>query len=176
MAPFAGVHVAELTFEDWSRSPTRCDLVLAAQSLHWVDPAVRFVGAARVAPYLAVVLNATGPIDPATRADLDRAYERWTGGDGNVRARHEVEIARREWTAEIAASGLYRPADVVEVPWDDFHTAGSYVRRISTYSDHATLPDAVRTGLYADIAAAIDRHGGRLVVPTAAMAFVARVL
>jgi hypothetical protein len=176
VAAFAGVRVVESTFEYWSRSPTRCDLVLAAQSLHWVDPAVRFIGAARVAPFLAVVLNATGPIDPAIRAELDRAYERWTGGDGNVRARHAVEVARREWTAEIAASGLYGPARVVEFPWDDVHTAASYVRRISTYSDHATLPDAVRAGLYADIAAGIDRHGGRLVVPTVALACVARVL
>src|SRR5262245_45219022 len=83
LAAFAGVHVAESTFEEWNRGPTRCDLVLAAQSLHCVDPAVRFVAAARVAPYLAVVLHATGSIDPATRADLDRAYQRWTGGDGN---------------------------------------------------------------------------------------------
>jgi SAM-dependent methyltransferase len=176
VAGFAGVRVVESTFEEWSRSPTRCDLVLAAQSLHWVDPVVRYAGAARVAPYLAVVVNATGPIDPAIRAEIDRAYERWTGGDGNVRARHEVEIARREWAAEIAASGLYGPAHVVERPWDDVHTAASYVRRISTYSDHATLPDAVRAGLYADIAAAIDRQGGRLVVPTVALACVARVL
>jgi SAM-dependent methyltransferase len=175
VAAFAGVRVVESTFEEWNTSPTQCDLVLAAQSLHWVDPAVRYAGAARVARYLAVVVNATGPVDPAVRAEFDRAYDRWTGaGDGNVRARHPVEIARHEWTSEIAASGHYGPVHVVEVPWEDVHTAASYVRRISTYSDHATLPEAARAGLYADLAAAIDRHGGRLVVPTVALAFVAR--
>jgi SAM-dependent methyltransferase len=174
-AEFPRVRVVESTFEAWAGDGTAHDLVLAAQSIHWVDPAVRYVAAARAAPHLAVVLNETAAIDPAVRAEFDAAYDRWTGGgDGNERARHSVEFARREWPEQIDASGLYGPVSVAEFPWEETHTAESWIRRIDTYSENATMPADARDGLYAALSAAIARHGGRLRVPSVAFAFLAR--
>jgi SAM-dependent methyltransferase len=172
------VRVVETPFEAWEPDDSgRRDLVLAAQSFHWVDPAVRYAAAARAAPHLAVLVNVVESVDPDVRAEFDRAYDRWTGGgEGNACARRAVEIARRRWPSEIAGSGLYGPVHVVERRWEDVHTAASYVRRVSTYSDHATLPEAARLGLCADLSAAIGRHGGRLVVPTLALAFLAEAV
>src|SRR5262245_34603767 len=46
-AAFPGVRVVESRFEAWLENPTPHDVVLAAQSLHWVDPALRYAGPAR---------------------------------------------------------------------------------------------------------------------------------
>jgi SAM-dependent methyltransferase len=174
VADLPGVRVEATTFEAWQPDPAGHDLVLAAQSFHWVDPAVRYAKAARVARHLAVVRNEVDLVDPDVRADFDRAYERWTGGgDGNERARHAVEIARRAWTEEIDRSGLYGPVHVGAFPWEATYSARGYLALLETYSDHATLDPAVRAGLHAAIGAAIDRHGGRLAVTYVALAFVA---
>jgi SAM-dependent methyltransferase len=175
---FPAVTVVESTFEAWAAAmaaqPAEHDLVLAAQSLHWVDPTVRYVASARAARHLAVVTNETAAIDAGVRADFDVAYDRWTGDDyGNERARHTVDVTRRTWTAEIDASGLFGPVHVLQFGWEAVYTSQSYIRLIDTYSENATLGEPQRAGLYADLAASIDRHGGRLVVPYVALGILA---
>ncbi|HVG94648.1 MAG TPA: class I SAM-dependent methyltransferase [Planctomycetota bacterium] len=175
IAGFPDVRVESTTFEAWSVPDRGFDLVLSAQAFHWVDPAVRYLKAARIAAHLAILTNETAPIDPQLRAAFDHAYTRWTGpGDGNELAGRAVEIARRTWTEDIDRSGLYGPVDVLTVPWKATYTSRDYVALLETYSDHAALDARMRRGLHEAIAGAIDRHGGRIVVPYVALAFVAR--
>ncbi len=173
VAGHRNVVVEGTTFEEWRAEDRAFDLVLSAQAFHWVDPAVRYAKAARVARHLAILTNEKDRLDPALRADFDAAYARWTGGDGNDTARDRIGAAPGSWTEGIEGSGLYGPVHVGLFPWQASYTAREYVALIDTYSDHATLEEGRRLGLYEAIAASIDRHGGRIVVPYVAMAFVA---
>jgi hypothetical protein len=47
-------------------------------------------------------------------------------------------------------------------PWTQRYSSGEYVQLLDTHSDHRSLPDATRAALFADVAAAIDEHGGFL--------------
>ncbi len=173
VAGFPNVTVARTTFEAWPEEDRSFDLALAAQSLHWVDPAARYVKTARVARHLAILTNEKGALDPALRAEFDDAYARLHPGPQVARDRDDVGEARRTWTSEIDGSGLFGPVHVGLFPWEAAYTAREYVALIDTYSDHMTLDDERRLGLYEAISRAIDRRGGRIVVPYVAMAFLA---
>jgi hypothetical protein len=162
--------VVETTFEAWPESPH--DLVIAAQAWHWVDPAVRYVKAARVAPALAIITNEKAMLDEALRDELDACYGRHAShldekpGD-RVAAKHAM------FGGELAASGCFAEIDVRLFPWTAHYPVRAYIDLLDTYSDHIVLPDAQRLALYADIAGVIDRHGGSIEIPYVAMLFLA---
>lgn len=171
VAAFPAVTVAETTFEAWPASP--CDLVVAAQSLHWVDPGARFRKASRVAPALAVIYNEKDDFEPALRDELDAAYARSFPGADPEAVRGAVAKKRAEYVAQINASRCYGDVEVELYPWTASYTSAEYISLLDTYSDHAILPDERRLPLYADIAAAIDRRGG-ITIPYVTMLFLAQ--
>jgi SAM-dependent methyltransferase len=165
------VTVVESRFEDWRGAEH--DLVFAAQSFHWIEPEVRYARTAEAAPWLAVIMNETGPLDPGLRAELDAAYARWAPELSRV---SDLEAARARWIDEIVASGLYRPVHLEQAPWHASYARSAYLDLLDTYSDHAVLPHDRRAQLYEELGAAIDRRGGGIEIPYVAMAFIARRL
>jgi SAM-dependent methyltransferase len=146
--------VVETTFEAWEPDGVY-DVVYAAQSIHWIAPEVRYVKAARVARAIAVIRNEKGAME---RADLDAIYARWFGAAKPDSVGH----ARDEIVGEIAASGAFGPATVGSWAWSERYATARYLALLDTYSDHAVLAADVRTGLYADVADAIERRGGAI--------------
>jgi SAM-dependent methyltransferase len=167
------VTVIESSFEAWPGADGTYDCVASAQAIHWIDPAVRYVkAAAALGPrgMLAVIRNEMTWPDAAFRSELSAAYVQWYGGDGRPDTPDDVE---REYRGEITASGRFGPIDVLRFPWAQRHTAASYVALLETYSDHVTLPPGRKTGLYAAVAAAIDRRGGAIEVEYVSLLFLA---
>jgi SAM-dependent methyltransferase len=149
------------------------DLVLAAQSWHWM-PEDKYARAAAAAPALAILFNEKAPLERELRAELDGIYDRHF--PPRARPRDEVAETRAEYVAEIAASGLYGAPHVAELPWTERYPAARYLELLSTYSDHAVLPLATRDPLFADIAAAIDQRGGTIEIPYVTLVFIAHRL
>jgi SAM-dependent methyltransferase len=172
------VTVVESTFEAWPIE-RRFDVVMSAQAIHWIDPAVRYTKPAAVLDAggtLAVIRNENAIADPELRAEFDAAYARWHAGDEDDGHSLEetIERTRRELLGEIDASGLFGPVEIRRYPWTAAFTTRQYLDLLDTYSDHATLPADRRAGLYQAIGAAIDRRGGALTVPYVSLAFLAR--
>lgn len=166
------VQVVQARFEDLH--PHDFDLVLAAQSWHWMA-ADRFERAAAAAPVLVILRNEKAPIDRALRAELDVAYDHHLPA-GAKPPHDEVPGARADYTRSIIDSGLYRPPYVAELPWTERYPTARYLQLLATYSDHAVLPAATRDALFAEIAAAIDRRGGMIEVPYVTLVFIAHRL
>jgi SAM-dependent methyltransferase len=172
------VTVVETTFEAWPIE-RRFDVVMSAQAIHWIDPAVRYTKAAAVLDpggMLAVVRNENAIADPELRTELDTAYARWHAGnrgDGGRSLEDEVESSRRDVVGDIDASGLFGAVDMRRYPWTATYTTQQYLDLIDTYSDHATLPEERRAGLYQAIAAVLDRRGGTLTLPYMSLVFLA---
>jgi SAM-dependent methyltransferase len=167
--------IEETTFEAWSGADGTWDLVFAAQAIHWVDPAVRYAKAAQALQprgWIAILRNEKDAMDAGLRGEVDAAYARWmpSTGDG-VRT---VDDAVAEISAEIDASASFGPVETLRVAWDAHYTSSEYVQLLDTYSDHATLSDDRRAGLYAAIASAIDRRGGTIHVPYVSIACMAQ--
>jgi SAM-dependent methyltransferase len=157
------VHVS--TFEGWPLPEERFDLVLAATSWHWVDPATRFVKVAealRPGGSLAIVGTvhvSDGRGDAFFRRTQDFyelcAPEQSRGwGDGLPRP----ESLR---PAAVDLERFHEPA-FRGFPWVGTHTADSYLELLSSFSDVRRLHGGQRECLFAGIARAVAEFGGTI--------------
>ena len=162
--PEAVVEVA--AFEDWVPPAEPFDLVVAATSFHWLDPAVRVVKAAgvlRPGGWLAVV-HSEHVAGGSSRffADAQRCYERFDPATPpGLRLIGAAELP--DDTGEFDRSGRFGPVAVLRYEWDQPYTTESYLDVLMTYSGHRALPRPARDALLACLAGLIDGgHGGRI--------------
>ncbi|RJQ76015.1 class I SAM-dependent methyltransferase [Pseudonocardiaceae bacterium YIM PH 21723] len=156
--------VVTAAFEDWPLPARRFDLVLAATSFHWIDPAVRMIKAAdalRPGGRLAVISSRHilgGTVDFFHR--VQECYERWDPATPpGLRLRPAAAHV-----PEFDASDRFVPAEFRRYEWEVAYTTAEYLDLLLTYSGHLALPAGARDGLLGDIAAVIDReYGGRIV-------------
>jgi SAM-dependent methyltransferase len=170
------VTIEETSFEAWPIERA-FDIVMAAQAIHWVDPAVRYTKPAAVlgpGGTLAVLRNEREPFERELFDEIEAAYAQWHPSSSDRPIETAVEAARREVAGEIDASGLFEAVEIREYPWTRTYTTAQYLDLLSTYSDHATLAPPRREWLFHAIAAALDRRGGTLDIRYVAMACVAR--
>lgn len=162
LARFPKVEFIETTFEDFAPRPPVFRLVVAAQSLHWVAPEVRFAKAAAMLTAdgaLAVIANVPMSPDPQLTAALDRAYashapsligppaENWYLPDGPI---------ADAW----AASQFFAPPLHRCYRWSKRHTGRSYTALLATLSSHNLLAAPVRAQLFEAIERYVEEFGG----------------
>jgi SAM-dependent methyltransferase len=162
--PSVDIHVS--TFEDWDASPATYDLIVAAQSWHWVPEPTGFDRAAemlRGGGWLTLLWN--HPRDRGAFADeVDEVYSRLlpeTGMASQWSGSQRTKTAR-DWAGEIDASGLFGRVVSREYPWTQVYTTDSYLRLMRTHSDHRLLDPQRRSQLLEEVGAVIDRNGGTI--------------
>jgi SAM-dependent methyltransferase len=158
--------------EDWS-AEGRFDLIYAAQSWHWVDPARGFARAhalLRPGGLLALFWNRGRDGSGALRRELDAIYARLEPElrEGGGRA--------TDHAVAIRASGRFTEPEKREFAWSDRRSAESYVRLLGTHSNHRLLPDDRRAALQDAVAGAIEAHGGTIGIEYVTELYLARAL
>ena len=163
------------SFESANLPSASVDLVVAAQSWHWVDPEVAFAKAARVlrpGGFLAVLGNAVVDTPSALRSAIHSAYEA-----------HAPEIAGPPVTRWYSAGGpfeeLFLAAEGFQspkiecYPWSETLPTPMYLDLLRTHSDLRMLPEASRSSLLDAVATAIDADGGSISIDYEAMLYMA---
>jgi SAM-dependent methyltransferase len=170
LEPYRNATVVHAAFETWEPArPHSFDLVLAASSWHWVDPALgydRAHRALRESGWLALMANHPRPGRLGSRA---RRF--WDATDSMYRRHAPGLVRRRGWNpsrlpdlrAEIAASGSFHAAERHVIEWRMDFSADAYLDLIGTYSDHATLPARSRARLFRAIHDLARREFGGVV-------------
>lgn len=166
-AAFPSVEVRVAGFEQWELEPAAFDLVFAATSFNWVDPAVRYrktVEALRPGGCVAVfwLAHVNLPDDDGFFDAVQEVYRRHTPEMvGRPRAPGDLPT---EVDPAFLATGLMEQVAVRHYPWTETYDTERYLTLLRTYSGHIALPDLTRQALLADIAVLIDRgFGGRVV-------------
>ena len=160
LANFPEVRIEGRTFEDWGPPRGDLDLVMAAQSFHFVDPAIGLPKvAAALRPGGAVALFGYRPRrdgSPAL-ARLQQAY-----------ARHAPELLARDAEPPIEeridATGLFGTVVRASYQGSFEYSVADYVALMETQSNHRLLPADRRERLLAAIGDVITELGGTITI------------
>lgn len=162
------VRIVETTFEDHGPEAATYDLIVAAQSWHWVDPESGWVRAEELlAPEGWIALLWNHPVDRgAASPGIDAAYARLLPETGMVSrwAGSQRTKTSRDWAAELDAVPGFGRSVQREHRWTERYTTEDYLRLMRTHSDHRLLDEASRETLLREVGAAIDQHGGTTTV------------
>ena len=172
---FSRVEIVVETFEDWPLPDRPFQLMVSAQAFHWVDPAQRFVKAARAlrpGGLLALFAHIPVPSEGPLRQSIDRAYRECAPSiaarePGSVQMGRPLseDFAEAEGFGQLLSEGF---------PWSREWSAQDYVEMLQTQSDHAMLPAAQREALLARVGETIEEHGGSCTVHYVARLLTAR--
>lgn len=166
LAECAGVTVVNAAFEDWEPPPDGggFDLVYAATSWHWVDPAVRYRKAAallRPGGHLAVWGTShafPSDFDPFF-TEIQPVYNEIgesSPGEWPPPPPEQAPDAR----AEFEASGHFEVVGVRRYVWALRYSTDAYLDLLDTFSGHLAMESAKRAQLYAGIRRRLaDRPG-----------------
>jgi SAM-dependent methyltransferase len=175
LAQFGNVELVESTFEALSAKPASFQLIIAAQSWHWVAPEVRFAKAAEVlSPSGVLAVFGHVPVGlPAPLLDqIKQIYLRHIDYSGPPpEAWYLPSGPFKGWFDE---SGLFGPVEHKCYSWKWQHTTSSYVNFLHSRSDHQLIKPAKRKALIDDIGEAIDAQGGRFDIDYETHLYVAR--
>ena len=166
LAAGKGVRVEQATFEDWQPAGRTFDLVVFAQSFHWMQPERALTKVASILSpggRLALLSNRVTPVSPA-RQDLDEAY----AGHLDESQRQPIDAVHDDGlTAIIEGSGFTvdRRSTVERVHYD----TDDWVNMSFTYSNVLTLELDARAELRSQLekrigAAGVDARKDSVVV------------
>jgi SAM-dependent methyltransferase len=159
------VHVEP--FETWEAESEAFDLVYAATSWHWIDPALRYRKAhelLRPGGHLAFwsALHAFpegfDPFFTEIQEVYDAIGESYTGAWPPPLPEQTPDASR-----EIAASGLFDDLHVRRYVWERHYTADEYIALLDTFSGHLAMEASKREHLYREIRDRIERRPERRV-------------
>jgi SAM-dependent methyltransferase len=150
-------------FETWPLPAEPFDVVLAATSFHWLDPAVRAGRAAdalRPGGVLAVVeTHHVAGGDTGFFLAMQACYERWGPPGPPLLAAADVPAD----ASDVDGSGRFGPTGWRSYEWELSYSTAEYLDVIMTYSGHRALPPDRRRALLRCLADLIDgRYGGRV--------------
>jgi SAM-dependent methyltransferase len=141
LAAEKGVRVEQATFEDWEPAGRTFELVVFAQSFHWVEPRDALAKIAKIlAPEgrLALLSNRITPVRP-TRDDLDAAYADIL----DLRERRVIDAARdRDLGVVFAEFGF--TLEERHAAEQLHYTTDDWVEMVCTYSNVLTLEPQAR--------------------------------
>jgi SAM-dependent methyltransferase len=175
LASFANVELSEATFEAWPANNSVFQLIIAAQSWHWVSPEVRFVKAAELLSpngSLAVFGHVPVGLPMPLLEQFKQISLRHTGLWGPPpEAWYLPNGPFKGWFEE---SRLFGSVEHKCYPWKWKHTTSSYTNFLSTRSDIRMLAPSTRKDLLSEMEKAIDGQGGGLDVDFETHLYIAR--
>jgi SAM-dependent methyltransferase len=160
------VQIVNADFDPWPLPAERFDLVVAATSFHWLDPAARVAKSAHaLRPGGALAVISTHHVaggDAPFFAAAQGCYERWMPGTPpglELQAATDVPPGTRE----LERDGHFREVGFRRYEQELTYSTSAYLDLIQTYSGHRALDLDGRRALLGCIAQLIDgRFGGRI--------------
>lgn len=156
-----GIEVDVDSFEDWDAAGRRFDLLLFADSWHWIDPAAGL-------PKAAELLEGNGTIarlwngytvDESVIDAFDAVYRRHAPEIVQVWRPRHAETGRND---DFTAGGFFDSLERRSYRWQRVVTAAEWVSVVETVSDHQRLGRQRLTLLLRELREAIERLGGSI--------------
>jgi SAM-dependent methyltransferase len=149
------VRIVTTSFEDWDPGDRRFDLIIAATSFHWVDPAIAYVKSSAVlkpAGSLVIFWNTYAGSNEGFFHRVQDIY-RICAPSMKSAAEHLNQPDR-----EPLSRALFHEPVCRSYRWAREFSAQEYIDLLGTYSDHIRLPEAERRTLFLGIADLINQE------------------
>lgn len=167
---FPNVEIEQSTFEEWDDRGRRFDLLVAASSWHWVDPAIgwrRARAVLRPAGWMALLGNVVvrRPDELEVFAETADLHEQFVPGNpdwGHPPLEEEVRATDEGWGPPHDPNDLFGPTIVRWYPTVQWFDGDGFADLLGSTSTYRKLDPAVREPLLQAIAARIrTRMGNR---------------
>ena len=160
----ASVEYVHTRFEDWTApSPPAFDLVVAAQSWHWVDSEIGYVRASQAlcsGGALALMWNCPARGGFEHRAALDRVYR--AVAPHLARSTQVFSAALDDTIHDLTLAPQFAHITASEYTWSQTLAAAGYIELLGTQSDHLLLTENTREQLFDGIRNVLVDHGGTI--------------
>jgi SAM-dependent methyltransferase len=176
LAPFPAVEVVTTSFEAWDPAAARFDAVVACNSFHWVDPAIRFArAAAMLRPGGRLAVLATPWVVPPDAARFWWDVQDDWAAVGVERLDPATMDPDRvgDLAPAVRASGLFGEPVVRRHRFDVTFSADDYAANLATQSSVRQLPPDAQAELVGRVRRRIEAGGGTLTAHLLAMLTVA---
>jgi len=165
---FDNTEVETSAFEDWDDRGRRFDLLLAASSWHWVDPAVGWPKAQRVlrpGVWMALIGNIVvrRPGEPEVYAETADLHERYCPGNpgwGHPPLEAEVRSTNQGWGSVEDPGPLFGPTTVRWYPVVQWFDGAGFADLLRSTSLYRQIETKVREPLLDAIAERIREQMG----------------
>lgn len=181
-ASYAEVEIVGSDFEHWDPAGREFPLLYCAQAWHWIDPQVRFARArAALSPggVLAAFWNrpawGSSPLRDALREVYRTAVPDMIP-DGPMHPSHQSPSEGEDWERQIADLDQFDHAELRRYDWSQDYSAPEFTRLLATLSEIAILDEERREALLTGVRAAIEEHGGTLLMPMRTQLCIARAI
>lgn len=168
---YKGFKVITGKFEDVGLEDDAYDLVFSATAFHWVPEEIGY-------PKVYSALKSGGAFArfanrprnsqnaPELAAEIDALYEEY------YNKAYDIKSGTKKWFTEEKAKEISQiPAKYgfTDITYKLFYrervfTAEEYIQLLGTYSDHIAIEETIRNDFFSKIAAAINRHGGKIII------------
>jgi SAM-dependent methyltransferase len=171
LANFDNFRVETSTFEEWDDQGRRFDLLVAAASWHWVEPAIgwrRAHGVLRRDGWMAVIGNVVvrRPGEPEVFAQTADLHEHYCPGNpqwGHPPLESEVRVTNHGWGPDEDPGGLFGPTLVRWYPLVQWFDGAGFADLLRSTSLYRRLEPEVREALLNAIADRIRTQMGNRV-------------
>jgi SAM-dependent methyltransferase len=168
LAAFSNVEVETSKFEDWNDRGRHFDLLVAASSWHWVDPAVgwrRAHDVLRPGGWMAVVAHVVvrRPGEPEVYAETADLHERFSPGNpgwGHPPTEQEVRETSTDWGMVSDPGSLFGPTIVRWYPTVQWFDGAGFADLLRSQSLYRKLDPEVREPLLDAVAERIRTRMG----------------
>lgn len=171
LAAFDNVKVETSTFEEWDDRGPRFDVLVAASSWHWVDPAIGWKRAhdlLRPGGWMALLGHVVvrRPGEPEVYAETADLHERFSPGNpdwGHPPLEDEVRNTDKGWGSVESPGGLLGPPTVRWYPTVQWFDGKGFADLLRSTSPYRRLDDDVREPLLDAVAERVrTRMGDRV--------------
>ena len=168
---YKGFKVITGKFEDVDLEDNAYDLVFSATAFHWVPEEIGYPKVySALKPGGAFARFANRPRNsqnaPELAAEINALYEEY------YNKAYDIKSGTKKWFTEEKAKEISQiPAKYgfTDITYKLFYrervfTADEYIQLLGTYSDHIAIEETIRNEFFSNIAAAINRHGGKIII------------
>lgn len=159
---YPNVEIKHTTFEDWDLGKRKFDAVLAATSLHWVSPEIRFSKTAAVLRdrgALILLWNATVQPQYDIYQIMHEVYQVHAPSLGKYEDRETQQQSLSKFAQAVSDSGKFENIVAEYVSCTATYSIDDYLMLLSTYSPYIELETYKRDTLFAALQAALASNG-----------------